>query len=693
MQGLCEYKLLADVVSFNLKKTQTLRSIKPTNTSQMNQQRFNNILLIHPNDETADEIKQNITCTVDVQHVKTTQEAYKALEDQIFDAVVTDYAVSSEDKILEIIDTHSNAHPPVPIIIYTNTDLGDISPDLISGRVTGFIEADAANAIETLSEKLTEVIDGTENRDSLWMLRRYKHLIENMGDGVYSIDTEGRFLFTNDALSDLLGYEPGGMVGESVQTAMSPESFEKRTNAVEKLVKEDVDNITYEIELKDAYGNIIPAEVDASLIRNNGKYVGSVGVVRDISERKHFEEKLTLLNEVTRDMMEMDSEKDIFDRAVSVAANFLDIPITTIHTYNDNTETLEPVASTPEAKNLFGETLPQFDADGGSLAWENFQNQESQYYKHIDEQDDIQNEETEVVSEIQIPLSDHGIFLAGTTDDVMDTTYGRLQLAEILGATVQVAIERADRQQKLEDYRDELETTIEQLKESNEELEQFAYIASHDLQEPLRMISSYLDLLKMEYGDELGNDADEYIEYAVDGSERMKRLIDGLLTFSRVETDEREFEPLDPNTILDGVRNDLQLRIEENDATLTVADNIPAIEADENQMGQLFQNLIKNAIKYTRDGVPPEVEIRAENAGDMVQFHVQDNGRGIPDDQQERIFEVFTRGEDETDDSGTGIGLAVCRRIVQGHGGEMNMDSTVGEGTTFHFTLPKQGDN
>ncbi|AFK21156.1 PAS domain S-box protein (plasmid) [Haloferax mediterranei ATCC 33500] len=238
--------------------------------------------------------------------------------------------------------------------------------------------------------------------------------------------------------------------------------------------------------------------------------------------------------------------------------------------------------------------------------------------------------------------------------------------------------ERIERQQELEETKQELER-------SNEALQQFAYIASHDLQEPLRMVSSYLDLLSMEYGDQLDEEANEYIEFAVNGAERMRNMINGLLAYSRVKTQAGDFETIDPNEVVDDVCLDLKLLIENEDATITT-DELPMVRADEDQLRQVFQNLIKNAIEHAGDE-PPEINVGFTELSDAYRFSVKDYGVGIPEDQQEKIFEIFKQASGG--ESGAGIGLAVCKRIVERHGGDIWVESTVGEHTTFYFTISK----
>ncbi|WP_247729087.1 PAS domain S-box protein [Halovivax limisalsi] len=228
------------------------------------------------------------------------------------------------------------------------------------------------------------------------------------------------------------------------------------------------------------------------------------------------------------------------------------------------------------------------------------------------------------------------------------------------------------------------------LEASNERLEQFAYAASHDLQEPLRMVSSYLQLLERRYGDELDADGREFVEFAVDGAERMREMIDALLEYSRVETKGEPFEPVDLQATLDDVLDDLRLQIEESDAEIT-SESLPRVEGDASQLRQLFQNLLDNAIEYSGDE-PPRIHVGAERDGDRWQLTVSDRGIGIDPDYQDDIFEVFNRLHGRDEHAGMGIGLALCQRIVERHDGKIRVDSDPGEGTTFTVTLPAAGE-
>ncbi|HEX7468097.1 MAG TPA: PAS domain S-box protein [Methanobacterium sp.] len=234
--------------------------------------------------------------------------------------------------------------------------------------------------------------------------------------------------------------------------------------------------------------------------------------------------------------------------------------------------------------------------------------------------------------------------------------------------------------------RNHLAELVSKLKTSNKELEQFAHVASHDLQEPLRMVTSFTQLLERRYKGQLDEDADDYIGFIVEGAQRMKDLIDDLLIFSRLNTEKRKLEPILMEVALDDVLFNLKSSIEENNAIITY-DPLPTIIGDISQIRQLFQNLLSNAIKFHGDE-PSEIHISAQNLEKEWLFSVSDNGIGINHNHQKQIFNIFKRLHTRKDYEGTGIGLAICKRIVERHGGRIWVESEEGKGSSFFFTIP-----
>jgi signal transduction histidine kinase len=224
------------------------------------------------------------------------------------------------------------------------------------------------------------------------------------------------------------------------------------------------------------------------------------------------------------------------------------------------------------------------------------------------------------------------------------------------------------------------------LQRSNQELERFAYVASHDLREPLRMVTSFSQLLAERYSGRLDEDADEFIGYITEGAARMDLLVNDLLEYSRVGSRARPLEPTNLNLVLGDALRNLAVSIEENDADIRW-EVLPTVLADHTQMIQVFQNLLSNAIKFHGEE-PPVIRIGAWQDGDAWLISVKDNGIGIDPLYAEKIFEIFQRLHNRDKYPGTGIGLAICRRIVERHGGRIWVDSAEGEGSTFTFTLP-----
>lgn len=270
---------------------------------------------------------------------------------------------------------------------------------------------------------------------------------------------------------------------------------------------------------------------------------------------------------------------------------------------------------------------------------------------------------------------------------VMVGGIGLLVLTPVTGFGVWTSWKLIQEDRALSQASRALEESVDELTRSNADLQQFAYVASHDLQEPLRMVASYTQLLAKRYKGQLDTDADEFIGYAVDGANRMQRLINDLLSYSRITTRDKPFKPVDCNEALESARDNLKMVIEKEQAVVT-HDPLPTIMADGTQLVQLFQNLISNAIKFRREAVPPRVHLSARRDDREWCLAVRDNGIGIDPQYADRIFVIFQRLHTIADYPGTGIGLALCKKIVERHGGRIWMESQPGHGATFYFTFP-----
>jgi light-regulated signal transduction histidine kinase (bacteriophytochrome) len=279
-----------------------------------------------------------------------------------------------------------------------------------------------------------------------------------------------------------------------------------------------------------------------------------------------------------------------------------------------------------------------------------------------------------------------GLIQIGIKSSFVPFSHRDLDVLVNIASQVSLAIQKARLHQETLEHVRELQAEKDELERINEELQQFAYITSHDLQEPVRTISSFGKLLQEHSQDVLDPEAQDYLQETISGAERIRLLIDELLEYSRVGSRGHEFEQTDVNHVVNVVIANLNAAIEESAAVLT-CDELPTIMGDSTQLTQLFQNLISNAIKFRSDRTP-EIHISAEQTDDSWNFSIRDNGIGINNDYLDRIFIIFRRLHARDEFSGTGMGLAICKRIAERHGGQIWAESQEGQGSTFFVSIP-----
>lgn len=501
--------------------------------------------------------------------------------------------------------------------------------------------------------------------------KQLQTLIENLPVVVFTLDPDGVFTYSAGRGLDELEIEPGELEGVSVFEAYSqyPDiitAVEQALDGEEVRVTQDLDGLVFETWYRPVF--------------DDGELTQVVSVSRNITDLKQREARVETLSEATNELLYTRTEHAVADTVTQIAQRIIDQPLAAMWSYDSDDDTLYPIGATSEAADFAAvETAsdlppmgPESDEnrlfhDGSPTVVEDYQTLSNPSVP-----------QTPLRTVLFLPLEDYGMLCIGSPTVESFDSHERF-LLEILASTGAAALDRVERETRLKSKQTEL-------KRSNEALQQFAYIASHDLQEPLRMVSSYIDLLDSEYGDELDDEAAEYMAFAVDGARRMQEMVNALLRYSRVETNSGDFEETDPGTVLDRTLDALRMRIEEVDATIT-AESLPPVEADPNQVGQVFQNLLENAIEYSVEAdIEPRVEVSAEEDDDMVTFTVSDNGPGIPAADHEEVFDIFHRaGAHDTE--GTGIGLAVCQRIVLRHDGRIWVEPS-DDGATFKFTLP-----
>jgi PAS domain S-box-containing protein len=514
--------------------------------------------------------------------------------------------------------------------------------------------------LETLLEKRKHTEQNTtEHKRIEKALRtgeeRYRTLMMSVGDGVIAIDTEGRVEMLNPVAEALTGWrqeEARGKPLEEVFRIINEETRQTVENPVRRVMREGmVVGLANHSVLIAKDGTEHPVADSGAPIRNEkGEITGVVLVFRDQTQERtaqkvlrESEERFRLLVEAVQDyaIIMLDTEGRIAS-------------------WNVGAERIKGYRAEEIIGHHFSCLYPKEDIE---------REKPNHELRAAAAEGRFENEGYRV-------RKDGTQFLANVIITALRDDNGKLKGFSKITRDI---TERKQAEQRLQ-------KSLEDLKRSNEELEQFAYVASHDLQEPLRMVSSFTQLIERRYKDKLDKDANDFINFAVDGANRMQRLINDLLDYSRVTTRGKKFGRVDVASIVGQVFANLQQRIEESHAIIT-QDDLPVIEADESQMVRLFQNLIENALKFRRD-TPPHVHISTHQEGAFYIFTVSDNGIGIDSQYADRIFQVFQRLNASKDYPGTGIGLAICKRIVERHEGKIWFESEVGNGSKFFFTIP-----
>jgi PAS domain S-box-containing protein len=507
-----------------------------------------------------------------------------------------------------------------------------------NGNINGFlgIGQDISDAVAA----------ATQRKQAEKELRDLTNALQNAVEGIARLDIQGRYVNVNRAYAHKCGYEPEEMLGMEWLMTVHPDDVEMLILAYQEML---------------ISGKV---EVEARGVRKNGSFFykqltmvkawdaqgifnGHHCFMKDITDRKLTETALQESEFKYKQIVEL-AEEGIWVIDSNALTTYVNHAMARMLGYSE----LE----------MFGRPLFDFmDEQQKQQALDNVERRK----QGIGEQ-----------HEFKLKSKDgQDIWTDMSTSPVLDSQGNLLSCC----ALVYNITDRKEAEQQM------LQLT-EDLKRSNEELEQFAYVASHDLQEPLRAVTSYTQLLAQRYQGNLDAKADKYINYIVDGATRMQQLINDLLAYSRLETRAQEFEIAGCNAAVQQSLCNLQIAIAEKKAVIT-CESMPTVMADEFQLVQLFQNLIGNSIKFCGPDVP-RIQIAAIIQDDEWLFSVRDNGIGIDPEYADRIFIIFGRLHSRREYSGTGIGLAICKRIVERHGGRIWVESQLGEGATFYFTIP-----
>jgi PAS domain S-box-containing protein len=507
----------------------------------------------------------------------------------------------------------------------------------------------------------TALLDITERKraeEALWESReRLRSITDSAQDAILMMDHRGAISYWNPAAESIFGYRSEEAIGENLHKLLAPERYlEAHRAALPEFSLTGRGNVigkTVEMAARRKDGREISVELSLSAVSLNGEWQ-AVGTVRDITERKRAEEALRANEYILSESQSI----------AHVGSWSWELPVGT-----------GVCAWTPETYRVFGVSPDTFIPTGEAFPSVIHPDDRAAMQAWIaaclagDEPPDL---------EFRIASQDEGVrYVLGRGRLERDAENKPIRMTGI-------AQDITERHRMTE----ALKLNVEKLARSNEELERFAYVASHDLQEPLRMVASFTQLLAKRYSGRLDETADRYIHYAVDGAKRMQELIADLLAYSRVNNKELDLRQTGCEAVvLEAMRN-LDVAIKESGACIDW-DPLPSLWVDQGQLTQVFQNLLANAIKFRRKEECPRIHVSAVDSGVEWLISVRDNGIGIDPRHAERVFQMFQRLHTRAEYPGTGIGLAVCKKVIERHGGKLWVESEPGAGSTFRFTIPK----
>ncbi|MGB7443041.1 MAG: PAS domain S-box protein [Coleofasciculaceae cyanobacterium] len=501
--------------------------------------------------------------------------------------------------------------------------------------------------------------------------KRYVTLAELSPVGIFNADAQGNCLYTNRRWCLIAGLTPTEALGTGWSKAIHPEDRER---VYQEWYQAAQNNLPFysEYRFANCQGEITWVLGQAVAEKDEeGEIIGYVGTITDISDRKQLESELQQrVQQRTADWQK--SQQELAERenllnAFFVAAGTANVGLSIFDRqlrYIEINQALADINGLPIEAHI-GKTVEEILPELAPSVLPTFQ-QIFNTGKAI-----LNKEETG-----ETPKA------PGVKRTWLASYFPIFEQEKTVTAIGIIATEITE----IKRIEQALQQSNEHLAQSNEELEQFAYVASHDLQEPLRKVKSFTQLLAEDYQGQLDEDADTYISYIIDGASRMQSLISDLLTYSRVSRVELDQQVTDLNSVLSQVQADLSITIAENNAVIRI-NQLPNVRANPVQMRQLFQNLLANSIKF-RTEASPEIDIDVQQQQGQWLFSVQDNGIGIKSQYIDRIFTIFQRLHNREKYPGTGIGLAVCRKIIERHGGKIWAKSESGKGTSFYFTLP-----
>jgi PAS domain S-box-containing protein len=540
--------------------------------------------------------------------------------------------------------------------------------------------------------------DITKQKEAEEKIKIQLKILSQVRDAVIATDYENRITYWNNRAENLFGYRLDEVKDKVFHNAvnyrwMSPEDRKKAYHQLKTLGKWQGENLGTKKNGKEIY---IESSINA-FKDYNGNYMGIISIMHDITGptnvEKALEDNYKRLQEAQRIGKIGNWEWDIKSNIITISDGLYRIYGIDPGKFVKYETILDMVV--PEDQQIVNDTLEKALREHNPFKYDVTIRRKDGNFREIS-----------CKGEVITDFAGHPLKIVCVEQDITERKEIEYELWEAkneLESTVKRRTrelnqtnvllqneleEKKIAENKLKESQKELKKMIEELKRSNQELQQFAYVTSHDLQEPLRTISSFTQLLERRYKGQMDSNADEFIEYIVDATSRMQNLIKDLLEYSRVTTRGKEFEPVNTDEILQKTISNLRAAIAESDAQISY-EELPRVMVDERQIGQLFQNLISNAIKFKKRDIRPEIHISATKDEDNNQyvFSVSDNGIGIEKEYFDRIFTIFQRLHTREEYSGTGIGLSIAKKIVDRHGGKIWVESEPGVGSKFYLTI------
>jgi PAS domain S-box-containing protein len=549
-------------------------------------------------------------------------------------------------------------------------------------------EGDIASVLEVLGSR----------RDDLAIAQE---LIEVLPVPVFFKSREGRYLGVNRAWEEFFGIARADIVGGGVKDLypLSPDVAARHTAMDEELWRSP-GNQSYEIRLILPDGGVRHTiYYKATYKRRDGEIAGLIGTIVDITARKQAEQREAIEHAVARHLGSSEPLGEAIRGIMQVMCERLDWACAARWSLDEAHNRLHCLETwsidDPAIANFLEVSARETFVPGtGGMIRRVLSSGESVWVTDVTQKPDFMRAPIAAAAGLKgafaLPVALGDRVLGAIEFFSREPRHPDKWLLEVtvnVGRQIGQLMARRQAEATLRETNEVLEAQARELTRSNEELQQFAYVASHDLQEPLRMISSYTQLLGRRYGDRLDGDAKEFMAFIVDGAARMKQLIEDLLAYSRVGTRGREFQSVDSGAALAKALANLRGAQEASGARIT-HDAMPRVHADGAQLTQLFQNLIGNAMKF-HGPEAPHIHVGAQTHDQVWVFTVKDNGIGLDPQYADRIFMMFQRLHNKEEYAGTGIGLAICKKIVERHGGRIWVESQPGAGATFGFTLAR----